>query len=83
MIELTKTRPQGTLQVKLNKQMETFPFIPPINLSEREEWLLRVPSFEGTNSVFNITDDNNSFPVSSPSYWTPEDGEDLIKKLNK
>ena len=26
-------------------------------------------SFEGTNSVFNITDENNSFSISIPGQW--------------
>ena len=33
-IEQTKTRPQETPEFKLNKQMQTFSFKPPINLAE-------------------------------------------------
>ena len=33
-IENTKTRPQGTLEFTMNKQMETFSFNPPTNLVE-------------------------------------------------
>ena len=40
--EQTRTIPQETLDFKLNKQMETFSFSPPINLSEEEKWLLVV-----------------------------------------
>ena len=39
-------------------------------------------SFEATNSVFDITDRNSSFSISTPGHWTPEDGEELINKLN-
>ena len=38
-------------------------------------------SFECTNSVFNITDKNNSFSISIPSHWNSEDGEDEINKF--
>ena len=37
MIEHTKTKPQETLEFKMNKQMQTFSFNPPINLSEEEK----------------------------------------------
>ena len=28
-----------------------------------------------------MTDENVSFSISTPSYWTPEDGKELISKL--
>ena len=34
LIEQTKTRPQETLEFKMNKQMQTLSFNPPINLVE-------------------------------------------------
>ena len=37
LIEQTKTEPPETLDFKLNKQMETFPFNQSINLSEEEK----------------------------------------------
>ena len=42
LIEQTKTKPQETLEFKLNKQMETFSFNPPINLAVKSKWLLAV-----------------------------------------
>ena len=45
--------------------------------------VIAVTSFEATNSVFNITDKNTSFSISSPSYWIPIGGEELINKLKK
>ena len=33
-IEQTKTRPQDLLEYEMNKQMETFPFSPPVNFIE-------------------------------------------------
>ena len=63
--------------------METFSFNPPINITEENKCLLAVTSFECTNSVFNITDENNSFSISPPGYWNAEDGEELTTMLNK
>ena len=63
LIKQTRTKPQETLEFKMNKQMQTFSFSPPINLLEEEKWLLAVTSFECTNSVFNINNDNNSFSI--------------------
>ena len=82
LIEQTKTKPQETLEYKMNKQMKTSSFNPPINLVEEGKWLLAVTSFEATNSVFKITDENDSFSFSTPSYWMPEGGEEHITKLN-
>ena len=45
--------------------------------------VIAVTSFEAMNSVFNITDKNNSFSISSPSYWIPVGGEELNNKLKK
>ena len=42
LIEQTKTRPQETLEIKMNKQKQTFSFNPPINLLEEGRWLLGV-----------------------------------------
>ena len=49
-------KPQQTLEYQLKKQMGTFSFNPPIDLSEERRWLLAVTNFEETNSVFNISD---------------------------
>ena len=45
LIEQTKTKPQETLEFKLNNQMQTFLFNPPINLSEESKRLLSVTNF--------------------------------------
>ena len=45
--------------------------------------VLAVTSFEATNSVFNIINESNSFSTTALGYWNSEDGEELIKKLNK
>ena len=83
LIEQTKTKPQETLEFKMNKQMQTFSFNPPINLVEEGKWLLAVSSFECTNSVFNITNENNSFSIIIPGHYQTEFAEETIDKLNK
>ena len=83
LIEQTTTKPQETLEFKMNKQTQTFWFNPPINLIEEDKWLLAVSSFECTNSVFNITDDNNSFSIIIPGHYQNKTDEKTINDLNK
>ena len=83
LIDQTKNRPQETPDFRLNKQMETFSFNPPINLADDGKWLLAVMRFEASNSVFIVTDENNTPSNSTPSHWNSEDGDELINKVNK
>ena len=83
LIEQTKTRPQETLEFKMNKLKQIFLFNPPTNLAEEGKWLLRVSSFECTNSVFNITNENNSFSITIPGHWQTKSDEKTIDELNK
>ena len=61
LIEQTKTKPQEKLRFVMNEPTRIFSFNPLINRSEEGNWLLSVTSFEATNCVFKITDENNSF----------------------
>ena len=83
MIEQTKAKPQETLQFKMNKQVESFLFSPPINLVEEGKWLLAVTSFEATYSVSIITNENNSFSITTPAHWNSESAERTIDELIK
>ena len=83
LIEQTRTKPQETLEFKMSKQMQTFSFNPPINLIEEDKWLLAVSSFECTNSVFNITNENNSFSIIIPGHYQNKSDEETIDELNK
>ena len=83
LIEQTKAKPQETLEFKMNKQMETFSISPTLNLVEEGKWLLAVTSFEATNSVFSITDENNSFSITTPGHRNSEWAEKTIDELNK
>ena len=71
------------LEFKLNKQMETFLFTPPINFSQELKSLLGVTSFEATISLFNIIVENNRFSITTPSNWTQEGGKEFITKMKK
>ena len=82
LIEQTKkTKPQETLEFKMNKQKENFSLSPPINLGEEGKWLLAVTSFEATNSVFNIKDENNTFSISTPGNWSSRGAAETTHKL--
>ena len=83
LIEQTKTKPQETLEFKMDKQMQTFSFNPSINLVEEGRWLLAVSSFECTNSVFNITNENNSFSIIIPGHYQNKSDEETIDELNR
>ena len=83
LIEQTKTKSQETLEFKMNKQMQTFSFNPPINLVEEGKWLLGVSSFECTNSVFNITNENNLFSIIIPGHYQTEFAEKTIDDLKQ
>ena len=83
LIEQTKTKPQETLEFKMNNHMQTFSFNPPINLPEEGRWLIGVSSFECTNSVFNITNEDNSFSIIIPGHYETESAEKTIDELNK
>ena len=81
-IQQTKTKPQETIEFKMNKQMRTFSFNPPINLVEEGKWLMAVSLFDCTNSVFNITNENNSFSIIIPGHYQTESAEKTIDELN-
>ena len=83
LIQQTRTKPQETLEFKMNKQRQTFSFNPPLNLFEEGKWLLGISSLECTNSVFNITKENNSFSIIVPGHYQNKTDEKTIDDLNK
>ena len=82
LIEQTKTKPQETLEFKMNKQMQLFSFNPPINLVEQGKWLMAISLFDCTNSVYNRTNENNSFSIIIPGHYKTEFAEKVINDLN-
>ena len=83
LIEQTKTKPQETLEFKLNQQLQTFSFNPPIKLIEEGKRLLTVSSFERKKSVCNITNENVSFSIFIPGHYQTEFAEKMIIDLLK
>ena len=63
--------------------MQTFSFSPPTNSVEEGICLLAVRSLECTNSVSNITNENNSFSITIPGHWNFKSSEKTIDELNK
>ena len=59
--ENTHSKPQETLEFKMNKQKESFSFDIPLEFPEK--WMMGVTSLEVYNSVYNITNKNNSFQI--------------------
>ena len=49
--------------------MGTFSFSPPINLIEKNNWLLATTSLEANNSVLNVTHENKRFSIGIPGRW--------------
>ena len=78
LTQQTKTKPQETLEFKMNKQKQTFSFNLPIHLVEEAKWLLGVSLFDCANSVFNITNKNNSFSIIIPGHYQNESEEKLL-----
>ena len=62
--------------------MQTFSLNPPIILVEEGKWLLGLSPLECTNSVFNITNENNSFSIIIPGHYQTEFAEKMINDLN-
>ena len=83
LIEQTKAKPQETLEIKMNKQTQSFSFNPALNLVEEGKWLLGVTLFDWRNSVFNITNTNNSFSIITPGPYQTKSAEKTIDELNK
>ena len=61
IVENTHSKPQETLEFKMNKQKESFSFDIPLDLPE--QWMMRVTSLEVYNTVYNITEKNNKLKI--------------------
>ena len=83
MIEQAKTKPQETLEIRMCEQKQTFPFSPPIKLTEEGKCLLGVTSFEATSFFFNLKNGNKSFSISIPSYWTSRGDREKVIRLRE
>ena len=83
LIEQTKTKPQETLEFKIIWSKKTFSFNPPRDLVEEDKCLLAINLFGCTNSVFNTTDQNNSFSINIPGHSETKSAEKTIDELMK
>ena len=83
MIEQTKIKPQETLEFVMNEQTQTSSFNPPLNFSEGGKLLLSVTSFEEVNSLFSITDKNNSFLITIEGHSSSRGGAETINKIQR
>ena len=63
--------------------MQTSSFNPPINSVEEGKFLLGVTSSECTNSIFIITNENNSFSITIADHWETKSDEKTIHELNE
>ena len=72
---LNRQKTQETLEFKMIRSKQTFSFNPPINLVEEGKWLIGVTLFDCTNSVFNITNENNLFSIIIPGHWQTKSDE--------
>ena len=61
IVENTHSKPQETLEYKMNKQKESFTFDIPLDLPE--QWMMGVTSLEVYNTVYNITEKNNKLKI--------------------
>ena len=61
IVENTLSKPQETLEFKMNKQKESFSFDIPLELPE--QWMMGVTSLEVYNTVYNITEKNSKFKI--------------------
>ena len=61
LIEQTHRKAEETLEFKLTQSRKTFHFNPPIPIEG--SWMIGLTSLEVYNSVFNNTDENNTFEL--------------------
>ena len=61
IVENTHSKPQETLEYKMNKQKESFSYDIPLILNEK--WMMGVTSLEVYNTVYNITEKNNKLQI--------------------
>ena len=55
LVEQTHTRPEETLEFKMNKPTELFVFTPPTQI--KRDWMIGLTDLELYNSVFDITEE--------------------------
>ena len=67
----------------MSKRKGTFSFNPPKNISEEGKRLSAESSFETTNFVFNIPDENNGYSIRTAGHFILEGRKENVDKLNE
>ena len=60
-IKQTHRKTEETFEFKLTKPRETFSFKPSVKLALDSNWMIHLTKLEVYNSIFDITDENNTF----------------------
>ena len=79
IVENTLSKPQETLEFKMNKQKESFSFDIPLDLPE--QWMMGVTSLEVYNTVYNITEKNNKLFTTEQNLKEYEFATEFIPKI--
>ena len=66
LVEQTHRKPEETLEFKMVKPRETFPFNPATQV--KEDWMLGLIDLEVYNSVFNMSKENNKFELYTDTF---------------
>ena len=61
LIKPTRRKSEETLELKMNKPRETFPFNPPIQI--KGDWMIGSTNLEVYNSIFDKTEENNKLQI--------------------
>ena len=79
IVENTLSKPQETLEFKMNKQKESFSFDIPQDLPE--QWMMGVTSLEVYNTVYNITEKNNKLFTTEQNLKEYKFATEFIPKI--
>ena len=66
LIEQTHRKAEDTLEFKMMKPRETFPFNPPIHI--KGDWMIGLTDLEVNNSTFIITEENKKFELYTDTF---------------
>ena len=68
LIKQTNRKAEETLDFKISNSKEFFSFTPPLILSHDSSWMIRLPSLELYNSIFDLTEENNKFELYTDDF---------------
>ena len=68
LIKQTHRKPQETLEIRITKPRETFPFKHPPNLDPDSNWMIGLPRLDVSNSILFITKENSQFELHTDTF---------------